>query len=76
MRDGIAANEPATAAGSCAADQPWPCFVLLQVFDFKLRHMRDDIAAIKASNNSLEHSMNLTFRKAYCLAPHLPQVID
>lgn len=26
----------------------------LQVFDFKLRHMRDDIAAIEASNNSLE----------------------
>lgn len=25
-----------------------------QVFDFKLRHMRDDIAAIEASNNSLE----------------------
>jgi hypothetical protein len=24
------------------------------VFDFKLRHMRDDIAAIEASNNSLE----------------------
>lgn len=27
---------------------------VLQVFDFKLRHMRDDIAAIEASNNSLE----------------------
>eukprot|EP00775_Hariotina_reticulata_P013630 gene13630-13756_t len=26
----------------------------LKVFDFKLRHMRDDIAAIEASNNSLE----------------------
>ncbi|WIA41754.1 hypothetical protein OEZ86_009092 [Tetradesmus obliquus] len=26
----------------------------LQVFDFKLRHMRDDIEAIEASNNSLE----------------------
>ena len=25
-----------------------------QVFDFKLRHMRDDIAAIEASNNTLE----------------------
>lgn len=25
-----------------------------QVFDFKLQHMRDDIAAIEASNNSLE----------------------
>lgn len=24
------------------------------MFDFKLRHMRDDIAAIEASNNSLE----------------------
>jgi hypothetical protein len=29
-------------------------FVCSQVFDFKLRHMRDDIAAIEASNNSLE----------------------
>jgi hypothetical protein len=27
---------------------------LRQVFDLKLRHMRDDIAAIEASNNSLE----------------------
>jgi hypothetical protein len=27
--------------------------VVLQVFDFKLRHMRDDIAAIEASNNTL-----------------------
>ncbi|KAI8476055.1 MAG: exocyst complex component Sec3-domain-containing protein [Monoraphidium minutum] len=26
----------------------------LKVFDFKLRHMRDDIAAIEASNNTLE----------------------
>lgn len=25
-----------------------------QVFDFKLRHMRDDIAAIEASNDTLE----------------------
>lgn len=24
------------------------------MFDFKLRHMRDDIAAIEASNNTLE----------------------
>lgn len=29
-------------------------YVHLQVFDFKLRHMSDDIAAIEASNNSLE----------------------
>lgn len=33
---------------------PHPPFDHRQVFDFKLRHMRDDIAAIEASNNTLE----------------------
>jgi hypothetical protein len=33
---------------------PHPRILPPQVFDLKLRHMRDDIAAIEASNNSLE----------------------